>query len=170
MQHGLFYVCREKSTGKVLGTGMWLPPQTLNEPETWWDYLGHWQLWFGQVLMNLRYGRGGLNVKRYYLWKKAQSEAQSILWTDPRGYYFCNIVTVLPEAQGKGIGRLLMDVVLKQADKEGMRCYLESSRSDPNVAIYEKFGFELKREMLCDDDGTGINLYCMIREPHNTPA
>lgn len=115
--------------------------------------------------MNLWYGRGGLNVKRYWLWKAAQAEAQGELWTDARGYYFCNIVTVLPEAQGRGVGRALMEVVLRMADRKGMRCYLESSRKDPNVPIYEKFGFRLVREMLCDDDGEAVMLYCMMREP-----
>lgn len=58
-----------------------------------------------------------------------------------------------------------MEVVLRMADRKGMRCYLESSRKDPNVPIYEKFGFRLVREMLCDDDGEAVMLYCMMREP-----
>jgi GNAT superfamily N-acetyltransferase len=115
--------------------------------------------------MNLYYGRGGLNVKRYWLWKAAQAEAQAELWDDANGYYFCNIVTVLPEAQGKGVGRALMKEVLKKADEEGRKCYLESSRDVPNVAIYEKFGFKLVKDMVCDDDGDGIKLFCMMREP-----
>ena len=120
--------------------------------------------------MNLTYGRGGLNVKRYYLWKEAQAKAQAELWDDPKGYYFCNIVTVLPEAQGKGVGRALMEVVLEMADEEGLSCYLESSRREPNVSIYEKFGFKLVRDMLCDDDGDGIMLYCMMREPKKSAS
>lgn len=163
--HGLFYVCRARSNGKVLGTAMWLPPTPAAEPPSWSLWLSSWWLWFAQVRMNLWYGRGGLNVKRYWLWKQRQAEAQSALWTDARGYYFCNIVTVLPEAQGKGVGRALMEVVLKAADEKSMRCYLESSRREPNVPIYEKFGFRLVREMLCDDEGEGVMLYCMMREP-----
>lgn len=59
-----------------------------------------------------------------------------------------------------------MEVVLRKADEEEMPCYLESSRREPNVPIYEKFGFRLVREMNLDDDGSGgINLYCMIRDP-----
>lgn len=115
--------------------------------------------------MNLYYGRGGLNVKRYWLWKAAQAEAQAELWDDANGYYFCNIVTVLPEAQGKGVGRALMEEVLEKADEEGKKCYLESSRDVPNVAIYEKFGFRLVKDMVCDDDGDGIKLFCMMRDP-----
>jgi GNAT superfamily N-acetyltransferase len=118
--------------------------------------------------MNLTYGRGGLNVTRYYKWKEAQAAAQAELWTDPQGYYFCNIVTVLPEAQGKGVGRALMEEVLAMADREGRKCYLESSRREPNVPIYEKFGFKLVRDMVCDDNGTSIMLYCMTRDPKPT--
>lgn len=118
--------------------------------------------------MNLWYGRGGLSVQRYWIWKARQAEAQREIWTDPKGYYFCNIVTVLPEAQGKGVGRALMEEVLRVADREGVSCYLESSRREPNVAIYEKFGFRLVREMECrdgDEDADAITLYCMLREP-----
>jgi hypothetical protein len=50
-----------------------------------------------------------------------------------------------------------------------MRCYLESSRSVPNIKIYEKMGFHLEKEMECDDDGTAIKLFCMIREPKSSP-
>lgn len=115
--------------------------------------------------MNLIYGRGGLNVKRYWIWKDRQAEAQKQLWTDEKGYYFCNIVTVLPVAQGMGIGKELFAVVMRQADEEGRKCYLESSRAVPNMAIYEKMGFELAKDMKCDDDGTSIMLYCMLRDP-----
>ena len=173
MTHGLFYVCRAKtSPGKVLGTAMWLAPQPVlppfqswTSPRSWHEWASAWRLWMQQGWMNLWYGRGGLNVKRYWLWKAAQAQAQTELWTDPRGYYFCNIVTVLPEVQGKGVGRKLMEVVLKEADEKGMRCYLESSRREPNVAIYERFGFKLAKEMLCDDEGEAITLFCMTREP-----
>lgn len=118
-----------------------------------------------QLQMNLSLGRGGLNTKRYYIWKAAQASAQSELWTDEQGYYFCNIVTVLPEAQGKGIGKLLFRHVTDQADREGRKCYLESSRAEPNMAIYERMGFQLVKEMVCDDDGDSITLYCMMRPP-----
>lgn len=144
---------------------MWLPPSNPFAPQSWSDYLGSWSLWLRQVHMNATYGRGGLNVKRYWIWKAAQAKAQGELWTDEKGYYFCNVVTVLPEAQGRGIGKELFGVVMKQADAEGRRCYLESSRAEPNMKIYERMGFALKKEMVCDDDGTAITLFCMTREP-----
>ena len=132
-------------------------------------------------------GRGGLRTKRYWIWKARQAEAQRELWTDEHGYYFCNIVTVLPEVQGKGVGRRLFEIVMVKADEEGRRCYLESSRMEPNVAIYEKMGFKLVKEMRCEEGGEGINvsvvvesngivieanvcqLFCMIRDPKPKP-
>lgn len=168
MHHALFTVAKDTSdpSGKVLGVACWMPPHDAGEPQSWHDWLGEWWLWFEQVKMNMWYGRGGLNVKRYYIWKKAQAEAQKHIWGDePRGFYFCNIVTILPEWQGQGIGRKLFESVTKVADHEGRKCYLESSRSEPNMAIYESLGFTLTKEMICDDDGDAITLYCMTREP-----
>ena len=91
--------------------------------------------------------------QRYYIWKRTQSHLQSQIWTDPHGYFFCNIVTVLPSHQGMGIGKMLFQKVTDQADREGRRCYLESSRAEPNVKIYERLGFRMVSEMDCDDDG-----------------
>ena len=167
MSHALFHVAKDvgDASAKVLGVACWLPPHSPRAPTTWHDWMGDWWLWLSQVQMNLWYGRGGLNVKRYWIWKARQAEAQEQLWTDAKGYYFCNIVTVLPEAQGRGIGKLLFKHVTDQADREGVKCYLESSRAVPNMAIYEKMGFQLAREMECADDRTAITLYCMIRQP-----
>ncbi|PVI01488.1 acetyltransferas-like protein [Periconia macrospinosa] len=169
IKHGLFYVSRDTSNpSKILGCAMWLAPTPPSQPQSWSLYFSSWYLWLSQIRMNLWYGRGGLSTKRYWIWKERQAEAQSEIWTSEKGYYFCNIVTVLPEVQGQGVGRALMEEVLKLADEEGVPCYLESSRSVPNVAIYERFGFRLVREMTCED-GTGekdrIKLFCMTREP-----
>lgn len=107
------------------------------------------------------WGHGGLHTRRYWIWKDRQHAAQSQIWDDPRGYYFCNIVAVSPEAQGKGVGRLLFEAVTKQADREGVKCYLESSKSVPNVQIYERMGFEMRKEMECRD-GEDVCMVCFI--------
>lgn len=195
MQHALFYVAKAASDGsgsdnnnesKVLGVSMWLPPGLARPTSelTWQDYFWSffslspwsdwaayqyqsWNLWFLQFRTNIRHGRGGLIVRRYYIWKAAQQEAQKQVWDDEMGYYFCNIITADPDVQGLGIGRALMDVVLKQADLKGRKCYLESSVEVPNVAIYERMGFEVVRKMECKDgqEDKGVTLYCMIKQP-----
>jgi GNAT superfamily N-acetyltransferase len=114
------------------------------------------------MLNNLRYfGRGGLRTNRYWIWKQRQAEAQAAIWDDPRGYYFCNIVAVSPEAQGMGVGRLLFEAITKRADDEGVKCYLESSKSVPNVAIYERMGFHMSKEMECRD-GADACMVCTL--------
>ncbi|VUC22939.1 unnamed protein product [Clonostachys rosea] len=143
MRNGIFHVAKEDGNDKVLGVAMWLRPQPADSPPTWNDWLEGWRLYFNQVAMNLYYGRGGLNVKRYYIWKDAQAKIQSEIWDDPRGYYFLNIMVVLPETQGKGVGAAMMKEVTDKADAQNMKCYLESSRDDPNIAIYGRWGFKL---------------------------
>ncbi|KZL81290.1 acetyltransferase [Colletotrichum incanum] len=170
MRNGIFHVAKEEGSDKVVGVAMWLRPRPADAPPTWNDWFEGWRLWFGQVNYNMWHGRGGLNVKRYYIWKDAQAKAQQELWTDPRGYYFLNIMVVLPEAQGKGVGTKMMKAVTDQADAEDMKCYLESSKDVPNTAIYGRWGFTFQKEMICDDDGDAIRLFTMIREPGAEPG
>ncbi|KAF2240026.1 acetyltransferas-like protein, partial [Viridothelium virens] len=167
MRHALFQVAHEKE--RLVGVAMWLPPHLSTPSPSWSSWIAGqyalWDLWVRQGVANIFHGRSTLNIRRYYLWKEGQAKAQSELWKDPRGYYFCNIITVVPDSQGCGIGKALMEKVLEKADSEGRSAYLESSSFDPNVKIYEKMGFELKREMPLSDKGVDITLYCMIRPP-----
>ncbi|KAJ5082563.1 hypothetical protein N7532_011606 [Penicillium argentinense] len=150
----------------ILGVSCWMAPHDASQPESWYAWYQGWVLSFGQFLNNVRYlGHGGLRTNRYWIWKERQQEAQSQIWDDPRGYYFCNIVAVSPEAQGRGIGKLLFETITKRADEEGVKCYLESSKNVPNVQIYERIGFEMKSEMECRDGDDACMLYCMVRNP-----
>jgi GNAT superfamily N-acetyltransferase len=60
-------------------------------------------------------------------------------------YYFAYI-GVAPEAQGQGLGTLLMRPTLERCDADGLPAYLEAS-SERNAALYERLGFELKAEV-----------------------
>ena len=159
IRNALFYVAKNPSSSlpaKVLGIAMWMPPTPASVPPTWAATLDAWNFWIRQGLLNIRFmGRGGLRVHRYWIWKARQAEAQKELWNDEHGYYFCNIVTVSPGEQGRGIGRKLMQTVMAKADQEGRKCYLESSRMVPNVAIYEQMGFRLVKEVRCEDGVDG---------------
>ena len=180
MRNALFFVAKDKDTSssddasessgpaadQVVGVGMWMKPRPVDSPQTWAEWADDYILWMKQGFNLLRYrGRGGLRTQRYWVWKREQAEAQRAIWLDPRGYYFCNIIAVKPGWQGRGIGRLLFDVVTRQADREGRQCYLESSKEVPNVAIYEKMGFRLERKMVCEEGGDKCDLFCMVRAP-----
>ncbi|KAG9233778.1 acyl-CoA N-acyltransferase [Amylocarpus encephaloides] len=171
IRNALFFVAKDPDSDakdEVLGIAMWMPPRPVERKETWGEWLEGWRMWIEQAWMNCWYGRGGLNVKRYYIWKAKQAEAQSKIWTDPRGYYFLNIMVVKPDHQGKGIGKALAGEVTRMADQEGKKCYLESSRDVPNMKIYETMGFHFEKQMDCDDDGEICRLYCMVRDPQPT--
>lgn len=165
--YALFYVA--KQDGKVVGVSMWTTPAMTSQPQSWADWLNDYRLWFDQGLNVLWYkGWGGLRRDRYWVWKREQAKCQAELWQDKAGYYFVNIVTVAAEAQGQGVGRRLFEIVMDKADQEGRTCYLESSRWEPNVKIYEKLGFEVSKKMRCVADssgGEGVDLFCMMRRP-----
>ncbi|KAF6831380.1 hypothetical protein CPLU01_06799 [Colletotrichum plurivorum] len=72
--------------------------------------------------------------------------------------------------KGKGIGAEMMRAVTETADREGMRCYLESSREVPNVAIYGRWGFRMRTKMVLDDDGERIELFTMTKCDEQKPA
>ncbi|KAJ5832151.1 hypothetical protein N7474_000462 [Penicillium riverlandense] len=164
IKNAMFQVAKEKDT--ILGVSCWLAPHATSISESWYSWAQGWMLSFNQLVNNIRYlGRGGLRTNRYWIWKARQAEAQSQIWDDPLGYYFCNIVAVSPEAQGKGVGRMLFEAVTRKADEEGRKCYLESSKNVPNVQIYERMGFHMRMEMECRDGEDTCMLYCMVRNP-----
>jgi hypothetical protein len=44
-----------------------------------------------------------------------------------------------------------VEAVTGRADAEGVPCYLESSKGEPNLGIYERLGFRLVKEIECVD-------------------
>lgn len=166
--YALFYVAKEDN--KVIGVSMWTNPDMTRQ--SWLDLWNDYRLWFDQgVNLLWHQGWGGLRRDRYWIWKREQAKCQEELWKDKEGYYFVNIVTVAEEAQGRGVGKRLFEVVMDRADKEGRQCYLESSKWEPNVKIYKKMGFEVVKKMKCvaeDGTGEGVDLFCMMRRPRTS--
>jgi GNAT superfamily N-acetyltransferase len=83
-------------------------------------------------------------------------------------WYLATLGTAV-EQQGKGIGGALMAPVLTHCDREGLPCYLESSK-ERNVPFYRRHGFEVVKEVHLPGDGP--SLWTMWREPRApmTPA
>ncbi|KAL5001783.1 acyl-CoA N-acyltransferase [Aspergillus recurvatus] len=166
--HAPIYVARQMSLNRIVGICWWHPPTPTASPPPFSHRTQDLLLSARQLLFNIRYlGRGGLRVDRYRQWKALQAQKHSRIWTDPRGYYFCNVIAVRAEMRGLGLGRRLVEVVTERADEEGMPCYLESSKGMPNLAIYRKLGFEGVGEIECVDGNgkEGCTLYCMVRQP-----
>ena len=56
-------------------------------------------------------------------------------------------IYILPEAQGRGIGKLLIDEVARQATKaQSQKLSLNVNRSNNAVGFYKKIGFEITGE------------------------
>jgi ribosomal protein S18 acetylase RimI-like enzyme len=63
----------------------------------------------------------------------------------PFDHYYIMTMGVLPDRQGKGVGRKLMEKALEIVDAKNMPCFLET-QSKNNVPIYQRFGFEIVSE------------------------
>jgi predicted N-acetyltransferase YhbS len=74
---------------------------------------------------------------------------------------------VLPEYQRRGLGQLLMEQALKDADRDGAQAFLLAT--DAGKRLYEKFGFrslEVKELDFMDLGASGKrNTTAQIREP-----
>ncbi|NBL65812.1 GNAT family N-acetyltransferase [Flavobacterium sp. NST-5] len=54
---------------------------------------------------------------------------------------------VLPGNQGKGIGKNLVEYILRQAKKEHLsHLFLNVNRNNPAIQFYQKLGFEIVKE------------------------
>ncbi|MDC7124691.1 MAG: GNAT family N-acetyltransferase [Spirochaetales bacterium] len=74
-------------------------------------------------------------------------------------YIYLYILAIHQSGQGKGLGSFLMKTLCQQADKEGKAVYLETQTSE-NVRFYQKFGFEILKEIPVDND---FSLWEMVR-------
>ncbi len=81
-------------------------------------------------------------------------------------HYYFPYIGVAPKAQGQGLGSKLMRPTLDRCDEQGLPAYLEAS-SERNAALYERLGFELKREVRFAGSPP---LRLMIRPPRPQPA
>ena len=92
-------------------------------------------------------------------WDELREEYERPMW-------YVNILGVHPGHQGKGYGRILLDVVATWAegwDQGGSDCYLECSES--NVAFYEKCGYRPISRDTVMLEGKDLPNYTMARRP-----
>lgn len=83
---------------------------------------------------------------------------------DDNGIYFYRL-SVLPEEQGKGIGKALLDKLEHIANHNGVTtisCKVRLSAND-NITLYESVGYEIVAEEIISKPG-GINLRVVSME------
>jgi len=80
----------------------------------------------------------------------------------PNPHWYLDGLAVSPNTQGKGIGGLLLQPVLQQADRQGEICYLYTS-TDRAVKFYQRHGFVVRNELRILKDAPP--LWMMMRSP-----
>ncbi len=77
-------------------------------------------------------------------------------------HWYLWLLAVDPPFQGKGLGGALLRPRLQAADRDRLPCYLETGK-ESNVALYQRFGFEVLREGRLGTDGPPF--WTLLREP-----
>ena len=55
-------------------------------------------------------------------------------------YILMHVLAVLPEWQGKRVGKRLLEWGIREADKRGLECWVNASEG--SVGFFERFGWE----------------------------
>jgi len=119
-----------------------------------WASPGHWRTSIGELLRvaPILGWRGPLALRGLM-----RIEARHPRW--PR-WYLATLGTD-PPMQGRGLGRAVMEPVLRRCDDQGIGAYLESSK-ERNVPYYRRHGFEVVDEVVLP---RGPRVWLMWREP-----
>ena len=77
--------------------------------------------------------------------------------------WYLSIIGIAPQAQGRGLGRKLLEPMLAEADAATASCYLETF-SMRNVTFYTRLGFGVVGRP--HEPTTGAHYAIMLRRPH----
>lgn len=77
-------------------------------------------------------------------------------------HWYLAVIGTDPAVRGTGLGHALMRSRLERCDAEHAPAYLESSKPE-NVPYYERFGFEVTKEIVIPNGGP--SLWAMWRNP-----
>lgn len=143
---GLVHVAVE--SGRVLGVAAWMAP-------------GRWHPSTGRILRQVP------SLLQALVLSPVSARMVRVANAAQRAHpaeehWYLQTLGVEPSRQGEGIGRLLMEPILEQADAEGRPCYLETSTL-PNVAWYRRAGFDVVDELR--PPGGAPLMWTMWRDP-----
>ena len=81
----------------------------------------------------------------------------------PSNAWYLSIIGIAPQAQGRGLGRKLLEPMLAEADAATASCYLETF-SMRNVTFYTRLGCGVVGRP--HEPTTGAHYAIMLRRPH----
>jgi len=164
--YGHVVVCRDKTTQEFLGALHIVPPYTSSR-------LFH--IHFAKSLISMGkppfYQHGKATSARFDAFTMSLGQEHEQFIKDQPHWYIQNL-GVVPKAQGRGVGRLLMESAKALAGSQPV--YLECH--DDNVPFYEKCGMKVQKRILftpkipdSDDsnaeDAASFPYNCMLYEP-----
>lgn len=79
----------------------------------------------------------------------------------PAPHHYVYLIGVTPEHQHRGLGRMMMRELIKEADTDRMPVYLETVR-ETNVQFYNSLGFRITDE--CRSHPQGPTAWMMLRD------
>jgi GNAT superfamily N-acetyltransferase len=126
------------TTSNVLGIAAWLPPGAFSSHSL---QLLQIALQLQLYILPLKVGWNRLGRWLKFLAATEQAHQQDM---GDRPHWYLGIMVVNPEFQGRGVGSLLLQPILKQASEEGFACYLVTFTQQA-VRFYQKNGFEVVR-------------------------
>ncbi|MEO1559667.1 MAG: GNAT family N-acetyltransferase [Cyanobacteria bacterium J06632_19] len=135
------------TTPELKGIAVWIPPGQFPLNPLRFLLAGFYKILF-QVGLN-RIG----NFSLFTLLEQYHKQDM------PEPHWYLLGLGVSPLYQGQGIGGSLIQPILKQADKEGLPCYLETD-TDGAVRFYQRHGFEILRT-----EEQPVKFWTMKREP-----
>jgi GNAT superfamily N-acetyltransferase len=127
------------------GTALWLPPGTHPVDESNAE----------------AFGEAVASVAGFELDRLAEFDERTGASHPSEPNWYLNLLGVVPERQGEGIGSALLGPALARCDREGLGAYLEATTLR-NRALYERHGFETIGELRFTD---GPTLWPMWRAP-----
>lgn len=117
-------------TGDRSGVAVWVPPGK-SEMSTW-QFL---------LMLSIFYWKYGWErTKRCWILFSSLDKRHRQEIDEP--HWMLSLLGVAPSDRGRGIGSLLLQPVLQQADREGLSCYL-STFNERAVSFYQKHGFAI---------------------------
>ena len=132
------------TTRELEGASLWIPPS--------------------RAISNWRSAKQNLRI----LWALGNGVLRSIWWwlaiesKQPRyPHWELFLIGVVPESQGKGLGRALLQPMLDRCDGEQVPIYLDTGNRK-TVAFYQRYGFEVKRKIVLPK---GPTVFQMVRTP-----
>ncbi|MDR1398882.1 MAG: GNAT family N-acetyltransferase [Treponema sp.] len=137
--------------GKLVGIAVWLPPPAAHEA----DAISHTAADHALEELLRAYSTGV--QERFLAFIKTLIQAREQTIQQP--FWSLAPIAVLPTARGKGVASALITKKLKEIDESSLPCFL-ATQDKENIAIYEKFAFQVQRK---DPVSSIITHYTMIR-------